>query len=79
MCNKQGKKAYIVLPDGTKMILEVHTDREGKNPVLRLYENIPEKNDRDYLYPDGRFRDNSYRSSSAHIRCNDGDGKWNVA
>lgn len=76
---RSGRKFNIILNDGTKLILEIHTNKKGTKPILRLYDNILDKFARDYLHLDGLFHPDSYFSPDAHIALHPNDKTWMIA
>ena len=75
---KMGRKIYVDI-NGEQSIFEVHTNRFGKNPILRLYQNIKGRCNahlRDYLQPNGLFSTNSFLSPDSHIQVGKKGLNW---
>ena len=79
----QGRIRKYELTDGTRYVLEVHTNEKGE-VITRLYEDVKTvsdyfgnyKNERLYLCNDGKFRSNAYMSKESHLKTTELGLDW---
>lgn len=70
----RGRVKQYTSPNGRIYVLETH-EVLGKN-VTRLYMQDPDKHLRAYLFPDGTFRLNSFKSEEAHFTTTAKGKRW---
>ena len=73
-----GRKKFYTLPNGKTYFLEVHNNK-GKNFLTtRVCKNYDKSNRelREYLCEDGKFRTNSFNEGSAHLNTTKNGDMW---